>query len=71
MHIFTRLCVWHIKRTSVEEVDRIMTETFRRRVQLFPDYDPIYLALPKYDLEERERQLAYFNQCVRNMHYSE
>lgn len=60
MRLLTKLSIWHIRRASLEDVDAIMRQTFYRREELFPDYDPIYLVLPKYDREERKRQLECF-----------
>lgn len=68
MRFLTKLCIWHIGRASVEDIDEIMAQTFRRREELFPEYDPVYLAVPKYDREERERQLANFCKFVRRMY---
>lgn len=68
MRFVTKLCIRYIRRASVEEIDEILSHTFRRREELFPDYDPIYLALPKYDREERWKQLASFCDLAGHMY---
>ena len=68
MRLLTKMCIWYIRRSSVEDIDEIMSQTFYRREELFPDYDPIYLALSKYDREERKRQLECFCKLAERMY---
>ena len=44
----------YISRAGAETVDQILDAAFKRRRELFPDWDMIYFALPKNNPKERK-----------------
>lgn len=57
--MWLRLFLHWMKSANQEEIDRILDEAIKRRKELFPGWDMMYIALPKEDLEERKRILEY------------
>ena len=49
--------VENIRSANVTEIDDILKLAVERRRELFPDWDMVYLALPKNDPEERKRTI--------------
>ena len=44
----------YLAAADAESVDRILNAIFTRRRELFPEWDMIYLALPRNNPEERK-----------------
>ena len=42
-----------------EEIDAVLNTALNQRRKMFPDWDMIYLALPKSNIEERREALKY------------
>ena len=48
-----------IRSANASEIEDILHLAIEKKRQLFPDWDIIYLALPKTDKYERKRTLDY------------
>ena len=47
-----------ISKMEPESLEVILNAAFERKRELYPDWDIIYLALPKEDWQERKRTLT-------------
>lgn len=48
-----------IREADKEEIDSLILDINARYEELYPDWDISYVALPKKDVEERKRILAF------------
>lgn len=48
-----------IRSADADDLERILTAALERKRQMFPQWDIIYLALPKYDEAERVATLEF------------
>ena len=46
------------------DIEVILHAAIKRKRQLFPDWDILYLAIPKHDAEERQTTLDYLQQII-------
>ena len=46
-----------IRRVEADGVEELMDAVFARKRELFPDWDIVYIALPKNNWKERRRTL--------------
>lgn len=44
---------------NIEEIDKILEAALNQRRKMYSDWDMIYLALPKSNIEERREALKY------------
>ena len=49
-----------IECADAEKVEDIISAAFKRKRELYPQWDLIYLAMPKNKPEERKATLEYF-----------
>lgn len=46
-----------ISRVDTDEIQKLINAVFARKRELYPDWDIVYMALPKDNWEERKRTL--------------
>ena len=55
-----------IQSADASELEDILDAAIKRKRELFPDWDILYLAIPKNDVDERMRAYDYIRQwCFR------
>ena len=55
-----------IQSADASELEDILDAAIKRKRELFPDWDILYLAIPKNDADERMRTYDYIRQwCFR------
>lgn len=50
--------LWRIDRADKGQIDRILDHAMTRYQALYPEYDMVYLALPKEDSPQRKAEVA-------------
>lgn len=54
-----------ITQAEAGEIQEYVTAAFNRYRQLYPEWDITYMAIPKNDLEDRQRTIQYIIEILR------
>lgn len=63
LHMYTDL-LETILTANPSDIEVILHAAIERKRLLFPDWDILYLAIPKHDAEERQATLDYLQQII-------
>lgn len=55
-----RIIIWFlIKHADAELIEMVLDAVYKRKEELFPEWEIMYVALPRKDREKRLRYLAW------------